>query len=140
MLTSEASSTVTLVRAWSVDAQAFILANGGCGRTFICVIKASGTCVSGRAGTLVATAGQSSAHTTISTGAGETDVLKFTTRSCPSSRTLTLELVQRRQDAHPIVGARVFGVARGVLRDLTVLACEADGTGAGGVPRDRNAR
>lgn len=139
MSTGEASSTDTLVRARSVDTQAFILANGGCGCTFICVIKASGTCVSGRAGAFVATTGQSSAHTTISTGTGETDVLKLTTRSCPSSRTLTLELVQRGEDTHPVVGARVFGVARGVLRDLAVLACVSDGTGAGGASRDRNA-
>lgn len=132
MSTGEARGTDTLVGAWSVDTQAFVLANGGCGHTFICVIKASATCVSGRAGTFIVDTGQSSAHTTISAGTGETDVLKFTTRTCPSSRTLTLELVQRRQDAHPVVGARVFGVARGVLRSLTVLACVSDGTGTGG--------
>lgn len=114
MTTGEASGADTLVRARSVEAHAFILANGGCGSAFICVIKASGTCVSGKAGTFVATTGQSCAHTTVSAGTGEADVLKFTARSCPSSRTPTLVLVQRRQDTNPVVGARVFGVARGV--------------------------
>lgn len=139
MTTGEASGTFTLVGAWSVGAHAFILANGGRGGAFICVIKASGTCVSGRAGTFVATTGQSCAHTTVTAGTGEADVLKFTVRSCPSSRTLTLELVQRRQDTNPVVGARVFGVARGVLRGLTVLARVSDGAGAGGVSQDGDA-
>lgn len=116
------------------------MANGGCGRTFVCVIEASGTCVSGRTGTIVFSIGQSSAHTAVSAGTGETDVLKLTMRSCPSSGTLTLELVQRRQDTHPVVSAGVFGVARGVLRGLTVLACVSDGTSAGGVSRDWDAR
>lgn len=93
MSTGEARGTVTLVGAWSVGALAFILANGGCGGTFICVIKAPGTCVSRRAGTSVVNPGQSCAHTTVCTGTRETDVLKFTERSCPSSRTPTLELL-----------------------------------------------
>lgn len=139
MTAGEASGTGTLVRAWSVGAHAFVLANGGRGGAFICVIKASGTCVAGRAGTFVATAGQSCAHAAVSAWTGEADVLKLTARSCPSSRTLTLELVQRRQDTDPVVGARVFGVAGGVLRGLAVLACVSDGTGAGGVSQDRDA-
>lgn len=139
MSTGETSGTDALVRARGVDARAFVLANGRCGGTFICVIETSAPCVSGRAGTFVATTGQSCAHTTVSAGTGEADVLKFTKCSCPSSWTLTLELVQRRQDTHPIVGAGVFRVARGVLRDLTVLARVSDGTGTCGISWDGNA-
>lgn len=112
MSTCEASGANTLVRAQCVDTHALVLANGWSGSTFICVIKASASCVPRRAGTFVATTGQSCAYATIGTGTGETDVFKFTTRSCPSSRTLALELVQRCQDTNSIVGAGVFGVAR----------------------------
>lgn len=71
---------ILLVRAPSVDTRAFVLANWRCGCTFVCVIKAVATGVTGEAWTCVAATRQSAAGSSVGTGTRQTAVLVFTAR------------------------------------------------------------
>lgn len=124
--------TGTLIGARGVEANAFILAQRGRGGTFICVIKAAGTCVARRAGASVTTSRRRAALSTVGTGTGQTAVFMLTPWSCPSSGTLALVLVEGQQGADALVGTGVVGVTSGVLGSLAVLAGEAERASAGG--------